>query len=46
MVLLENGQEHKNLCRKKADYQELAKLICRMVFPPAVLENLRNHELD
>jgi TetR/AcrR family transcriptional repressor of mexJK operon len=46
MVLLENGHDLESQFQKKADYQKIAKLICRMVFPPATLEYLRSHEID
>jgi TetR/AcrR family transcriptional regulator, mexJK operon transcriptional repressor len=41
MTLLENAHEKKVQSDVKADYYELAKVICRMVFPPEVLEKLR-----
>ncbi|MFK9090608.1 TetR/AcrR family transcriptional regulator [Bacillus salipaludis] len=46
MVLVENGQEKERQSGKKVDFREIAKVICRMVFPPAVLEHLRNSEND
>jgi TetR/AcrR family transcriptional regulator, mexJK operon transcriptional repressor len=42
MVLVENGYEKERQTGKKANYQNIAKVICRMIFPPNVLEQLRN----
>ncbi|WP_066064581.1 TetR/AcrR family transcriptional regulator [Neobacillus soli] len=42
MVLVENSQEKEARTGKLADYQEISKVICRMVFPPEVLSHLRN----
>lgn len=42
MVLVENGQEKEVRTGKLANYQEISKVICRMVFPPEVLSHLRN----
>ncbi|MFZ7943139.1 TetR/AcrR family transcriptional regulator [Neobacillus sp. 19] len=44
MVLVENGQEKESQSGKKADYLEMSKVICRMVFPPDVLADFRNSE--
>jgi len=44
MILLENGQEKEIQSGNRIDYREMAKVICRMVFPPAALEHLRNSE--
>ncbi|EKN65685.1 AcrR family transcriptional regulator [Neobacillus bataviensis LMG 21833] len=41
MVLVENGLDKQSQSGKKVDCQELARVICRMVFPPAALEQLR-----
>ncbi|MBO0961084.1 TetR/AcrR family transcriptional regulator [Neobacillus sp. MM2021_6] len=46
MVLVENGLERQNQSGKKVDCQELARVICRMVFPPEVLEHLQKSELE
>jgi AcrR family transcriptional regulator len=46
MVLVENGQGKEEQSGKRADYQEISKVICRMVFPPVVLEQLRKREID
>ncbi|MEH7438788.1 TetR/AcrR family transcriptional regulator [Neobacillus drentensis] len=42
MVLVENGYEKERQTGKKANYQNIAKVICRMIFPPNVLEQLQN----
>lgn len=41
LVLVENSHGNDNLGGKRTDYQEISKVICRMVFPPDVLEQLR-----
>jgi TetR/AcrR family transcriptional repressor of mexJK operon len=41
LVLVENSHEHIDLNRKKADFQGISKVMCRMVFPPEVLNRLR-----
>jgi len=46
MVLLENGQEKESQSGKRIEYREVAKVICRMVFPPEAIEDLRNREID
>jgi TetR/AcrR family transcriptional regulator, mexJK operon transcriptional repressor len=42
MVLVENGYEKERQTGKKVNYQNIAKVICRMIFPPNVLEQLRD----
>ncbi|MDR6123727.1 TetR/AcrR family transcriptional repressor of mexJK operon [Bacillus sp. SLBN-46] len=42
MVLVENGYEKERQTGKRANYQNIAKVICRMIFPPKVLEQLRD----
>ncbi|GHH96855.1 TetR/AcrR family transcriptional regulator [Neobacillus kokaensis] len=42
MILVENGHEKERQGGNRINYQELAKVICRLVFPPEVLEKLRN----
>jgi TetR/AcrR family transcriptional regulator, mexJK operon transcriptional repressor len=44
MVLVENAYEKERKFGKKADYHDMAKVICRMIFPPEVLEQLRNSQ--
>ncbi|MFF2448077.1 TetR/AcrR family transcriptional regulator [Neobacillus sp. NPDC058068] len=44
MVLAENGPEKGQQSGKQADFHELAKVMCRLVFPPDVLEQLRSKE--
>ncbi|MGG3564328.1 TetR/AcrR family transcriptional regulator [Neobacillus rhizosphaerae] len=47
MVLVENGYEKERQTGKKGNYQNIAKVICRMIFPPDILEQLRNnHTMD
>ncbi|CAH2717304.1 hypothetical protein BACCIP111895_04496 [Neobacillus rhizosphaerae] len=44
MVLAENGPDKEKQSGKQADYHELAKVMCRMVFPPDILKKLRTEE--
>ena len=47
MVLVENGYEKERQTGKKANYQNIAKVICRMIFPPETLERLgTNHTME
>ncbi|WP_040209345.1 TetR/AcrR family transcriptional regulator [Neobacillus jeddahensis] len=46
MVLVENGPDKENQCGRKIDCKEMASLICRMVFPPEVLKQLRKQEIE
>ncbi|MEH7505284.1 TetR/AcrR family transcriptional regulator [Neobacillus drentensis] len=41
LVLVENGHGKEGQSGKRADFQEISKVICRMVFPPEVLAQLR-----
>ncbi|WHY69282.1 TetR/AcrR family transcriptional regulator [Neobacillus sp. SuZ13] len=41
LVLVENSHGNDKLSGKRTDFQEISKVICRMVFPPDVLEQLR-----
>jgi TetR/AcrR family transcriptional repressor of mexJK operon len=41
LVLVENGQSKERQGGKQIDFQEISKVICRLVFPPEVLEQLR-----
>lgn len=43
MVLVENGHEKEKQSGNRVNYSEMAKVICRMVFPPEILEQLQNH---
>lgn len=45
MALVENGLDIVGKNKKKEDYQEWARLICRLVFPPETLETLRTSDL-
>ncbi|MDQ1146257.1 TetR/AcrR family transcriptional repressor of mexJK operon [Bacillus sp. SORGH_AS 510] len=42
MILVENGYEKERLTGQKENVQNIAKVICRMIFPPDKLEQLRN----
>ena len=44
MIMVENGLDKTSQSEKPSAYQDLAKLICRMVFPPRVLEQLSNND--
>jgi TetR/AcrR family transcriptional repressor of mexJK operon len=46
MVMVENGLDQTTQSQKKCRYQDLSRLICRMVFPPSVLEQLNKIDLD
>jgi TetR/AcrR family transcriptional regulator, mexJK operon transcriptional repressor len=45
LVLLEQMPEKEARCGQKADYTEIAKMICRLVFPPEVLQQLQAGEI-
>jgi TetR/AcrR family transcriptional repressor of mexJK operon len=42
LMLVENSHEKEQQTGSPANYLEIAKVICRMVFPPDVLASLRN----
>lgn len=42
LVLVENSHGNEGHSGKRADFKEISKVICRMVFPPEVLNQLRN----
>ncbi|MFP5113066.1 TetR/AcrR family transcriptional regulator [Bacillaceae bacterium C204] len=42
LVLVENSHGNEGHSGKSEDFQEISKVICRMVFPPEVLNQLRN----
>lgn len=42
LILVENGHGKEDQSRNRVDFQEVSKVICRMVFPPEVLQQLRN----
>ncbi|MBT2736368.1 TetR/AcrR family transcriptional regulator [Bacillus sp. ISL-7] len=42
LVLVENGHGKEGQTGKRADFLEISKVICRMVFPPDVLQQLQN----
>lgn len=42
ILIIENGRNQEEYCKESVDSFELAKVICRLVFPPDVLIHLRN----
>ncbi|MDF2856278.1 MAG: AcrR family transcriptional regulator [Neobacillus sp.] len=46
MLIAENVPKKMEQSGKKADYHEVAKVICRMVFPPEVIEKLKREEAE
>jgi TetR/AcrR family transcriptional regulator, mexJK operon transcriptional repressor len=42
LVLVESGQDPKGMNGQRLDFKEISKVICRMVFPPEVLAQMRN----
>jgi AcrR family transcriptional regulator len=46
MVIVENGLDQTSHSEKKCTCLEIAKLLCRMVFPPSNLEKLRRNAMD
>ncbi|PLS07180.1 TetR/AcrR family transcriptional regulator [Neobacillus cucumis] len=46
MIIVENGLDKINKTENKCAYQDIAKLICRMVFPPTVLNQLRGSDVE
>ncbi|HEY2420669.1 MAG TPA: TetR/AcrR family transcriptional regulator [Neobacillus sp.] len=46
MILVENAPEKVRQSGKQVDYHEISKVICRMVFPPEVMKQLRNEKFD
>lgn len=45
MVIAENVPKKEEQSGKQADYHEVAKVICRMIFPPEVINNFKNEEI-
>ncbi|MEH7094323.1 TetR/AcrR family transcriptional regulator [Neobacillus vireti] len=43
MIMVENGLDKTSQSENPSAFQDIAKLICRMVFPPRVLEELSNN---
>src|SRR4051812_29412386 len=46
MILAENVPEKMKQCGKQADYREVAKVICRMIFPPDVIKKLQTEAVE
>lgn len=44
MTLAENAPEKMKQCGNVTDYREVAKVICRLVFPPEVIKKLQKDE--
>jgi TetR/AcrR family transcriptional regulator, mexJK operon transcriptional repressor len=42
MLIAENVPKKEEQSGKQADYHEVAKVICRMIFPPEVIDKLKN----
>jgi AcrR family transcriptional regulator len=46
MMIIENGLDKTSQSEKPSAYLDIAKLICRMVFPPRVLEQLSKNDAE
>ncbi|MBM7652913.1 TetR/AcrR family transcriptional regulator [Neobacillus cucumis] len=46
MVIVENGLDQTGHAEKKCTCLEIAKLVCRMVYPPSILEKWRGNTLE
>lgn len=44
MLLAENAHEKAKQCDEKTDYRQVAKVICRIVFPPDIIKNWQIEE--
>jgi TetR/AcrR family transcriptional regulator, mexJK operon transcriptional repressor len=44
MTLAEHSPEKMKQCGNQTDYHEVAKVICRLIFPPEVIKKLRTNE--
>jgi TetR/AcrR family transcriptional regulator, mexJK operon transcriptional repressor len=44
MILAEHAPEKMKQCGNQTDYREVAKVICRLIFPPEVIKQLRTNE--
>jgi TetR/AcrR family transcriptional regulator, mexJK operon transcriptional repressor len=44
MTLAEHAPEKMKQCGNQTDYREVAKVICRLIFPPDVIKQLRTNE--
>jgi TetR/AcrR family transcriptional regulator, mexJK operon transcriptional repressor len=46
MTLAEHAPEKMKQCGNVTDYHELAKVICRLIFPPEVIKKLKSEETE
>jgi TetR/AcrR family transcriptional regulator, mexJK operon transcriptional repressor len=46
LTIVENGHHKKEYSGKEIDYANIAKVICRIVFPPEILARLQNEERE
>jgi TetR/AcrR family transcriptional regulator, mexJK operon transcriptional repressor len=46
LMIVENGSKKKTYCGTDTNYQEIAKVICRIVFPPDTLMRLKNEQTE
>ncbi|PAE34719.1 TetR/AcrR family transcriptional regulator [Bacillus sp. 7884-1] len=44
MILAEHAHEKMKQCGNQTDYREVAKVICRLIFPPEVMKQLHTNE--
>jgi TetR/AcrR family transcriptional regulator, mexJK operon transcriptional repressor len=44
MTLAEHAPEKMKQCGNETDYREVAKVICRLIFPPEVIKKLQSNE--
>jgi TetR/AcrR family transcriptional regulator, mexJK operon transcriptional repressor len=44
LMIVENGPQKKAYCGNEINYAEMAKVICRIVFPPEILSRLQNEK--
>lgn len=46
LIIVENGSQKQKYCGTETNYQEIAKVICRIVFPPDILTCLKNEQAE
>jgi TetR/AcrR family transcriptional regulator, mexJK operon transcriptional repressor len=46
LMIVENGSKKKTYCGTDTNYQEIAKVICRIVFPPDTLMRLKEEHAE
>jgi len=46
IIMIENGRKKEKYFEKPLDYVEMAKVLCRLVFPPEVLDRLQSELND